>query len=348
MEAMAAGVPVILPPEFAPTFGAAALYAAPDEVWPLVERLWRDRGVLGGARRRGPRLRARDLRLRRLPARLARLAAAPARAAAPEPDAAPRFSVDRAGARASGSWCPALLAALAAQTLAARALRGDRRQQRPAPGPRARRLALPPATPGVVACPAPGSYAARNAGAAAARGGLARLHRRRLPPDARLARGLRRRRGRGPPAALLAGPVRMTAAGPPERLRDLRPGPRHPPGALRRPRLRRHRQSRGAGGGLRGPRRLRRRRASPAATPSSAAAPAAPAIRSGWWRRRWSRIPAATDWAALAAKARRIKGGQIAAGPLPRRLAWILRTLAPPLADTRAYLAAAAPARATA
>lgn len=42
MEAMAAGVPVILPPEFEPTFGPAALYAAPGEVWPLVERLWAD------------------------------------------------------------------------------------------------------------------------------------------------------------------------------------------------------------------------------------------------------------------------------------------------------------------
>jgi FkbM family methyltransferase len=42
MEAMAVGVPVILPPEFEPTFGAAALYAEPEEVWPLVERLWRD------------------------------------------------------------------------------------------------------------------------------------------------------------------------------------------------------------------------------------------------------------------------------------------------------------------
>lgn len=42
MEAMAIGVPVILPPEFAPTFGSAALYATPEEVWPLIEALWRD------------------------------------------------------------------------------------------------------------------------------------------------------------------------------------------------------------------------------------------------------------------------------------------------------------------
>lgn len=43
MEAMAVGLPVILPPEFAPTFGAAALYTGADGVWPLVERLWADR-----------------------------------------------------------------------------------------------------------------------------------------------------------------------------------------------------------------------------------------------------------------------------------------------------------------
>ena len=55
--------------------------------------------------------------------------------------------------------------------------------------------------------------------------------------------------------------------------------------------------------------------------------------------------PCRADWALLATKARRIKGGQIAAGPLPRRVAWTLRTLAPPLADSRAYLAAAHPWR---
>jgi hypothetical protein len=39
MEAMAAGVPAILAPELAPIYGPAALYAAPDGVWELVERL---------------------------------------------------------------------------------------------------------------------------------------------------------------------------------------------------------------------------------------------------------------------------------------------------------------------
>ena len=42
IEAMAAGVPVILPEVFRPTFGAAALYAPPADVWPTVARLWAD------------------------------------------------------------------------------------------------------------------------------------------------------------------------------------------------------------------------------------------------------------------------------------------------------------------
>lgn len=50
--------------------------------------------------------------------------------------------------------------------------------------------------------------------------------------------------------------------------------------------------------------------------------------------------PARADWAALGDKARRIKGGQITAGPLPRRAAWALRTLCPPVGDLRAYLGA--------
>lgn len=40
LEAMAAGVPVILPPIFESTFGAAALYALPEEVWDVVQELW--------------------------------------------------------------------------------------------------------------------------------------------------------------------------------------------------------------------------------------------------------------------------------------------------------------------
>ncbi|OQX67678.1 MAG: hypothetical protein B6A08_14205 [Sorangiineae bacterium NIC37A_2] len=42
LEAMAVGVPVILPPSFESTFGQAALYCEPNGVWPLVEALWTD------------------------------------------------------------------------------------------------------------------------------------------------------------------------------------------------------------------------------------------------------------------------------------------------------------------
>lgn len=53
MEAMAAGLPVILPPEFAPTFGPAALYTDAAGVWPLVERLWQDRAFWEARARAG-------------------------------------------------------------------------------------------------------------------------------------------------------------------------------------------------------------------------------------------------------------------------------------------------------
>lgn len=42
IEAMAVGVPVILPHVFRQTFGDAALYAEPDQVWNLVARLWNE------------------------------------------------------------------------------------------------------------------------------------------------------------------------------------------------------------------------------------------------------------------------------------------------------------------
>ncbi|WP_422119093.1 glycosyltransferase [Alkalilimnicola ehrlichii MLHE-1] len=41
--------------------------------------------------------------------------------------------------------------------------------------------------------------------------------------------------------------------------------------------------------------------------------------------------PARDSWPALAAKARRVKGGQIVNGPYWRRALWLLRTLAPPV-----------------
>jgi len=42
IEAMAVGVPAILPPVFRQTFGDAALYAEPADVWGVIEALWQD------------------------------------------------------------------------------------------------------------------------------------------------------------------------------------------------------------------------------------------------------------------------------------------------------------------
>lgn len=42
LEAMAAGVPVVLPESFRPLFGDAATYARPSEVRMVVDRLWQD------------------------------------------------------------------------------------------------------------------------------------------------------------------------------------------------------------------------------------------------------------------------------------------------------------------
>lgn len=48
--------------------------------------------------------------------------------------------------------------------------------------------------------------------------------------------------------------------------------------------------------------------------------------------------PCRQSWAEIAQKARRTKGGQVAAGSSRRRITWVLRTLCPPLRDSRAYL----------
>jgi len=48
--------------------------------------------------------------------------------------------------------------------------------------------------------------------------------------------------------------------------------------------------------------------------------------------------PARTTRSEVATKIRRIKGGQVAAGPLRRRIAWTLRTLVPPVREMLRYL----------
>lgn len=50
--------------------------------------------------------------------------------------------------------------------------------------------------------------------------------------------------------------------------------------------------------------------------------------------------PARREFEALAAKARRLKGGQLRAGPLWRRAAWVIRTLLPPVRAWRRALKA--------
>src|SRR5690606_37328855 len=45
IEAMASGIPVILPPVFREHFGDAALYVEPAQVWPTIESLWRDKAA---------------------------------------------------------------------------------------------------------------------------------------------------------------------------------------------------------------------------------------------------------------------------------------------------------------
>jgi len=76
MEAMAVGVPAILAPELEPIYGPAALYADPEAIWPLVERLWRDRAFWEGRVAAGRDFVQENCGYGVFPGRLARLAAA--------------------------------------------------------------------------------------------------------------------------------------------------------------------------------------------------------------------------------------------------------------------------------
>jgi hypothetical protein len=192
-------------------------------------------------------------------------------------------------------------------------------------------------------CPAPGAYAARNAGAAAARGAWLAFTDADCRPEPGWLAALAAAAAEAP--ALLAGPVRVTSDATRPNACEIYDIVRGIPQAAYVARgyaatanlavpaavfraLGGFDPGRFSGGDAEFCRRAR------AAGHPLRLVPDAVVIH-----------PARADWPALARKARRIKGGQIAAGPLPRRLAWGLRSLAPPLRDAAAYLAASHPAR---
>lgn len=241
-----------------------------------------------------------------------------------------------------GQWplVPELLAALAAQTLAPAAILIVNNEA-PAPPPA---LELPPQAR-ILPCGGPGSYAARNAGAAAALaadpGALLAFTDADCRPDPGWLAALAEA-ATAAPGALLAGPVRMVA---PERrsaaaVFDLVRGiPQAAyvargyaatanlavPGAVFAA-LGGFEARRRSGGDAEFCRRAGRAGHALRLVPGATVA-----------------HPARADWADLAVKARRVKGGQVAAGPLPRRAAWVLRSLCPPVSDSRAFLAAPHP-----
>lgn len=271
------------------------------------------------------------------------MAAPPAPPAVASPvasPAAPRISVIVPVYR---HWelVPDLVAALGAQTLAAAAFETilvDNAPDEPRP-------ALDP-LPGVrvIPCAAPGSYAARNAGIAAARGGLLAFTDADCRPEPGWLAALDAA-ARAPATAgrLLAGPVRLTGAGAP-------PNPYEVYDLIRGiPQERYVRHGYAATANLAVPAEVfaavggfdaRRRSGGDAAFCRRA-------LMAG---RRLAFVPGAVvahpvrgDWEALAVKARRVKGGQITGGGLGWRLMWLVRTLTPPLRATRRLLAAPRP-----
>jgi GT2 family glycosyltransferase len=233
---------------------------------------------------------------------------------------------------------PALLAALAAQTLPPERFEILLVDNGPEPPPP---LAFPP-NARILACPAPGSYAARNAGAAAARGVRLAFTDADCRPEPGWLKAFAAAAA-ADPAALFAGPVRMQAGPAPNpfEIYDLVRGI---------PQARFIRHGYAATANLTMPAAVFRRLGGfdPARFSGGDAEFCRRAGRAG---HRLRLVEAATvahpcraSWAALVTKARRIKGGQIGAGPLPRRLYWLLRTLTPPLREAAIFLASGHPA----
>jgi glycosyltransferase involved in cell wall biosynthesis len=190
-------------------------------------------------------------------------------------------------------------------------------------------------------CARPGSYAARNVGAAAARGARLLF----TDADCRPRPGwLGAHLALGAQATIGAGPVHMTAGPDPGRWEvfDLVRGiPQaayvaHGYGAtanLSVPAATFRRLAGFDAGRLSGGDAEFCRRAGRAGVPTRLVAEAV------------TRHPARASRAALLRKLRRVKGGQIAAGPLPRRLVWTLRTCTPPVREAVRYLSAPHPPR---
>lgn len=239
---------------------------------------------------------------------------------------------------------PALVDALRAQTFPPGRFEMLLVDNDPASGPAGlpRALDLPP-NARVLAGPAPGSYGARNAGAVAARGALLAFTDADCRPDPGWLAALRAAADETP-SHLLAGPVRVQ-------------GPAEPTPSAIYDMVRGIPQAAYVARGY-------------AATANLAVPAKVFRALGGFDARRFSggdaefcrragraghplRLvenagvahPARADWAETARKARRIKGGQIAAGPWPRRAAWTLRTLAPPLRDALGFARSAHPAR---
>lgn len=97
LEAMAAGVPTILPPTFEPLFGPAALYADPDGVEPLVRALAADGDAMERHARAARGLVEERFGLHRYAARIEALAGPPSPGPAPSspPLAAPASAPNR-------------------------------------------------------------------------------------------------------------------------------------------------------------------------------------------------------------------------------------------------------------
>ena len=242
----------------------------------------------------------------------------------------PRFSVVVPVYR---DWeaVPGLLAALAAQTLAAfEILLVDNGSGSGAEAPP---LALPPEAR-LVACATPGSYAARNAGAAVAAGDWLVFTDADCRPRPGWLAALAEAAAAGD-THLLAGPVELVCG---------KAASANPYQAYDK---------------LRGIPQARYVRRGYAATANLAVPAAVFAALGGFDAGRFSggdaafcraaaeagigialvagavvEHPCRDSWEALALKARRVKGGQIRAGSRRSRLAWTLRTLTPPLRAT--------------